>query len=544
MKHTIYSFLLGSMVALSSCSDLMDEKHDNPDAFTSTEIEYLFAKGAQQTLEINYADTYNYNFRCLGTYLQTTARQEGENRNTLYQNIQDDLGRWNNYYVTRMNTLTEIDKIYATLSDEEQKSYQQYYEAGKILKAFNTAMATDFFGNMPYTEAFTARNVIYGGTVIYRPKYDTQKDIYYMILDDLKEAAAYFKTATTNETFNRQDIVYNGDCNGWYKFANSLRVRYAMRISNVDPDKAKSVLSEISLDQLITSNSDNADITVSGQDVAPDALWRAMRESHSSSQGFYMYAPEKMVNMFKEANDPRLYVLYQPATDDDGNVYEGATEIIGYPASADDAINLINEYNGKPASDPTKIPLREVYGCLNTVTFRNNYQFPSGIGMTAADTYFCLAEAAHRGLFNGNAEEFYNKGILLSVQNYYGYYKNSDATEGKDETIANTDVSDATLSSWLATSPYKFDASKALEQIATQKWMHFNFVQIYENWAEYRRTDLPILDDDRQSGTLLNKENAPVRFLYPAIEASMNTENYNAQSEYNKIDARLWWDVK
>lgn len=543
MKQTIYSLLLGSMITFSSCSDKLDEKHDNPDAFTSAHIEYLFARGAQRTLEIDYADTYNLNFRRIGSYLQTTARQEGENRNNLYQNIQDDLGRWENYYVTRMSTLTEIDKIYATLSADEQNSYRIYLEAGKILKAFNTAIATDFFGNMPYTEAFTARNVIYGGDVIYRPKYDTQKDIYYAILDDLKEAASYFKTATTNETFNRQDIVYNGDCNGWYKFANSLRLRYAMRISNADPEKARSVLSELSIDQLITSNSDNADITVSGQDVAPDALWRAMRESHSTGQGFYIYAPEKMVNMFKEVNDPRLYVLYQPGTDDNGDVYEGQTEIIGYPASADDAIDLINEYNGKPAGDPTKIPLRQVYGCLNTVTFRENYQFPSGIGMTAAETYLCLAEAAQRGLFDGSAEEFYNKGIMLSVQNYYGYYKNSDAVD-KDEAIANTDVSDATLSNWIASSSLKYNPSKGLEQIATQKWMHLNFVQIYENWAEYRRTDLPILDDDRQSGTLLNKENAPVRVLYPSIEASMNTENYNAQSEYNKIDTRLWWDIK
>ena len=311
-----------------------------------------------------------------------------------------------------------------------------------------------------------------------------------------------------------------------------------MRISNVDPEKAKSVLSELSIDQLITTNDDNAYIKVSGQSTAPDALWRAMNESHSTGQGFYMYAPELMVNKFKEANDPRLYVLYQPATDDEGKVYEDSKEILGYPASADKAIALINEYNGN-----TEKSLRETYGCLNSVTFRKNFQFPVGIGMTAAETYLCLAEAAQRGLYSGNAEEFYNKGIALSVQNYYDYYKTSDA-EGKDEELARTDVSDETLRNWIASSAYKFDASKALEQIATQKWMHLNFLQIYETWAEYRRTDLPILDDDRLNGALLNKENAPVRVLYPAKEASMNTENYNTQAEFNKIDARLWWDTK
>lgn len=222
MKKLLYSLLLGSAVAFSSCESKLDEKHSNPDGFTSAEIEYLFTKGAQKTIENDYADTWNYNFRLIGNYIQTTARQAGKDRINLYQNIQDDKARWENYYVTRMSTLTEIDKIYATLSPEEQTKYQNYIEAGKILKAYNTAIATDFFGNMPYTEAFTARNVVYGGTVIFKPKYDTQKDIYYAILDDLKSAAAYFKTASGDDTFKRQDIIYKGDCNGWYKFANSL----------------------------------------------------------------------------------------------------------------------------------------------------------------------------------------------------------------------------------------------------------------------------------------------------------------------------------
>lgn len=536
MKKLLYSLLLGSAVAFSSCESKLDEKHSNPDGFTSAEIKYLFTKGAQKTIENDYADTWNYNFRLIGNYIQTTARQAGKDRINLYQNIQDDKARWENYYVTRMSTLTEIDKIYATLSPEEQTKYQNYIEAGKILKAYNTAIATDFFGNMPYTEAFTARNVVYGGTVIFKPKYDTQKDIYYAILDDLKSAAAYFKTASGDDTFKRQDIIYKGDCNGWYKFANSLRLRYAMRISNVDPEKARQVLSELSLDQLITTNAENTYIKVFGIDTAPDGIWRAMRESHNKTHSYYMYAPELTVNMLKEAADPRLVVFYQPATDNDGNVYEDSKEIIGYPSSADKAISLVN--------GPDGTRLFEIYGCLNTVTFRNNYQLPVGIGMTAAEVYLCLAEAAQRGLYNGNAEEFYNKAVILSVQNYYEYYKNSDAEKGKDMTIANRDVSDETLSNWLATSTFKFNPSKALEQIATQKWLHLGFLQIYENWAEYRRTDLPVLDDDRENGTLLNKENAPVRFLYPAKEASMNTENYNAQSENNKISARLWWDTK
>lgn len=536
MKHLLYSLLLGSVVAFSSCESKLDEKHDNPDAFTSAEIPYLFSKGVLKTVENDYGDTYTYNFRRLGTYVQVTARQEGKDRINLYQNIQDDLGRWENYYVTRMGSLTEVDKIYATLSPAEQKQFQNYVEAGKIMKAYNTAIATDMFGNMPYSEAFTARNVVYGGSVIFKPKYDAQKDLYYTILEDLKTAAAFFKTAGTDNVFKVQDIIYGGDCAKWYKFANSLRLRYAMRISNVDAAKAKEVLSELSPDQLITTNDDNAYIKVAPTSThITEYIWRAMKESHTKGQGYYLYAPEGMVNTMKTATDPRLNIYFQPATDDEGDVFEGAVDIIGYPESADKAIALVNGPNGKD--------LNKLYASYNKVTFRENYNLPIGIGMTAAETFFCLAEAAQRGLAAGNAEEFYNKGIILSIQNYYTYYKESTVDE-KDQSVLSTNVSDTALASWLAGSSYKYNSSKALEQIATQKWMHLGILQIFENWAENRRTDLPVLEDDRENGSLLNKENAPVRFLYPAKEASMNTENYNAQSQYNKIDARLWWDAK
>lgn len=538
MKHLLYSLLLGSAVAFTSCSDKLNDKHDDPDAFTSTKIEYLFAQGALKTLENDYGDMYNYTFRRFGTYLQVTARQAGTDRINLYQNLQSDLGRWENYYVTRMGSLTEIDKIYATLNSDEQAAYRNYAEAAKVLEAYNTVIATDFFGNMPYSEGFTARNAVYGGTVILKPKYDTQKEIYYALLDDLKEAADYFKTNPASDaTFQRQDIIYSGDVAKWYKFANSLRVRYAMRISNVEPEKAKEVLANLNINDLIITNDDNAYLTVSGEETAPDGIWRAMNESHSKSQGYYMYAPEGMVNMMQTATDPRLQVYFQSGTDDDGNVIDEAQPIKGYPTSADNAISIIN------ATDDNGVNLYKEYATYNSVTFRKNYQLPVGVGMTAAETYFCLAEAAARNLINGDAENYYNKGIFLSIQNYYNYYKNSDANN-KDASIANTDVSDATLSAWLAGSVYKYDSSKALEQIATQKWMHLGILQIYENWAEYRRTDYPTLDDDRENGALLNKENAPVRLIYPAKEASMNTENYNAQSEYNKTSVRLWWDIK
>ncbi|MCC8152851.1 MAG: SusD/RagB family nutrient-binding outer membrane lipoprotein [Tannerellaceae bacterium] len=441
-----------------------------------------------------------------------------------------------------MGPIAEINLIYEQLGDNEKKQYEPYIKAGKIISAFNTAIATDFFCNMPYSEAFTARSVIYGGTPNFRPKYDTQQEIYYAILKDLEEAANYFKTASGgDDIFNRQDILYQGDMDGWYRFANSLRIRYAMRISDADESKAKEVLASVPLDGCITTNAKNAVIRVSDKNYAPEGLWTALYQSHRVENGYYAYAPEPMVNLLEEAGDIRLKLFFQPASDDDGIVYDTTLDIIPYPISADQAIQLVNRH-----TDSTDdFDIQKIYGVTNSYVFLHNYYLPVGIGMTAAETYLCLAEAAHRNLISGDAEEYYNKGIILSIQNYYDYYANSTAEEKyKMYTIPATEVTDAALTTWLASSSMKFNPAQALQQIATQKWLHLNYIQAYETWAEVRRSDLDILVEDREGGKLLNDEEMPVRLLLPATEASMNPDNYSAQSAYNKQNVRLWWDVK
>lgn len=536
----LYTTILCS-VMFSSCESELDSRHYDPDGFTDAKIEYLFSRGLVRTIENDYGDYWNYVFRLFGTYTQTLSREAGSSRVNVYT-IQSDNGRWENYYVKRMQELVEMDKIYNyRLSDSEKVNYTPFMETAKILKAYNTALATDYFGAMPYSEAWGARNAVYGQPVNLTPKYDSQKDIYYAILADLESAASYLKTASLDAnnvlhtSFKTQDIMYGGDLKKWYKLANSLRLRYAMRISEVDSEKTQEVLRGLSMDDLIVSNVDNA-YTYS-KNTTNTGIWRALVESQDKDNG-YAFAPELMTGLLKEAKDPRLVVLFQPASNELGIIYDKTKEIIAYPSSASGALDIMNT--------TTAVERRLTYGVVNTVTFRNNYNLPYGVGITAADVYLLLAEAKYRNLISwgSSTEELYNAGVILSVQEYYNYYKNSTATNLKDADIAATNVSDATLKTWLNGSSFKFNTTKALEQIATQKWINFGILEPFECWAEYRRTDLPILIDDIESGTLLNKGNAPVRFLYPANEASMNSENFQTAVDQNYTNKKVWWDVK
>ena len=533
------------LLFFTACEDELDKRHFTSDGFTSANIEFLYTQGASKTIDNDYSDFYSYVFRMLGTYTQTVARKNGTGRSSTYE-IKSDNGRWEKYYVTRMQELAEMDKIYNfSLTESEKAQYSPYMETAKVLKAYNTIMATDVLGSIPYAEAWGARNGLYGQPVNITPKYDSQKDIYYSLINDLESAATYFNNNSLDDNigkhrlFPAQDIIYKGDFQKWYRFANSMCLRAAMRISNVDEAKAKEVLAKLSLKDLITSNEDNAYTYRENTALVGDrvGIWRGLRESQNQNNGEYAYAPQNMVNIFNTAGDPRLVVYFQPPSDLDGNVYDETKPILGYPESADDAEAIIK--------DKTADEIRKTYGIVNSVTIRNNSKFPNGLGITASDVYFFLAEARVRNLISwGNAEEFYNKGIILSIQEYYNYYKNSTETAMKTAAIANADVSDATLTNWLASSSYKFNSAKALEQIARQRWIHLWILQPFENWAECRRTDLPVMVDDKELLVLLNQQNTPVRFMYPASEATMNGDNFKTVSSDNDPKVRVWWDIK
>jgi hypothetical protein len=132
-----------------------------------------------------------------------------------------------------------------------------YRGVALVLKSWMFAMATDAYGDIPYTEATQGKT---DGK--YAPKYDKQEDIYAGILNDLKIANDILASSTTDI---KGDILYGGGSASllkWRKLANSLRLRYLMRISkkrNVSADM-QAIVSNPTLNPIFTSNSDNAEL--------------------------------------------------------------------------------------------------------------------------------------------------------------------------------------------------------------------------------------------------------------------------------------------
>src|SRR5207237_3265742 len=136
--------------------------------------------------------------------------------------------------------------IDGTLPQEQQASYEVYLHLGKIVNAFTTARTTDLWGDIPYSEAFTARQTT--GRNLF-PKFDTQESVYDAILKDLKDASDALRGLTVvHPALATQDLLLKGDVTGWRRFANSLRLRLAMRLSEVAPTKAQPIVQEILAD--------------------------------------------------------------------------------------------------------------------------------------------------------------------------------------------------------------------------------------------------------------------------------------------------------
>lgn len=380
---------------------------------------------------------------------------------------------------------------------------------------------TDRFGPIPYTKA---------GTSFKSVAYDDQKTIYTAFFNQIDTALnnlnAYISANPGKTSLEEGDLIYGGDFKEWVKFANSLRLRLAMRISKVDPALAKEQGEKALAEPggLLAAPADDAAIAQAGG--RQNDLWMITESWGDNRLGATLGT---YLNGF---NDPRISEYATPAVDSKlGGKYIGIRIGIQIGAKAD--------YEG--------------YSSLNTK--KNFTETSPQLIMTAAECWFLKAEAALRGWAGaGDVQENYETGIQTSMDQWgvkIGDYL-EDATHTQ---TAYVDPKNAENNSpALSTITVKWDGSaskeKQLERIITQKWIAM-FPDGQEAWADYRRTGYPKLFPvvHNNSGGSIDTEIQIRRLVYPAIEYA--TDNGSAVKEAvssllggpDKGGTRLWWDV-
>jgi hypothetical protein len=365
---------------------------------------------------------------------------------------------------------------------------------GRILKSYTFSVMTDAMGDLPYSQALK-------GDTVLAPAYDTQQQIYNGLLADL--VTANTEINPTGIGFASGDLMYDGDMTKWQKFANSLRLRLAVHLSNVDPTKAATEAAAAVAAGVFTSNADNAELMYLATSPNRNPIY-------NDAQGRDDYGLSKTyVDSLTSWADPRLPVFAQ--------VNPAGTGYQGLP-------NGLNDGEGTPIVNISR------FGAF----WRSTPNAPMEL-LTYSEVLFLKAEAAERGWITGGsaaAATFYTTAITASMQQY--------------------GIGAGAITAYLAQAKVGYDAAGAtlaghLQQIAYQKWVSL-FMQGMESWTEVRRTRIPrLVPGPRAVFGAGVAGQIPERLPYDDNEGVLNATNLGAAvsaqgfSAGNDIQKPLWF---
>jgi hypothetical protein len=421
----------------------------------------------------------------------------------------------------------------------------------RIMRVMVFARLTDLYGDIPYSEA--GQGYI---SLTMRPKYDDQKDIYNDFFKELKEA--FTQLDATKDKVN-DDQFYGGDVAKWKKLANSLRLRYAMRLVKVDPAKSKTEAEAAFADGLIASNADicmtkHEDVISVGTEYRGNGLTGGLYAQPDPSR-----ITTTMINLMKPATitdlvDPRLNILtrsYYPLlplvtgpalqtridiTDPVAAYYAavpGNNAMSGIFGIAPGAASLSN--NPAVLSITIDVPGKGKVAVAHkdqrrqVANFLQQYHAPA-IHVSYSEVALLCAEAKVRGWNVGSdvANTLYQNGIKAHIEQLK-LYPGAPAISGYDVFIASKNLA----------------TGKELEQINSQLYLTL-FLNPLEGFSNWRRSGFPNLLPVGVVGLSI-----PRRFQYPQNEIDQNKENMMVAvakiqgikgSGADSFLNRVWWD--
>lgn len=505
-KKTLLS--IAALLVVFSCDNNFEEINTNKNVPTSVTPDLLLSGIIRNTLNNQVGEAWGIG----NIVVQHTAKIQFVNEDRyLWGELN---GIWNTVYGNMRNVQNIID--YAQTAEPVQNNY---LGVALILKSWMFSLATDAYGDIPYSEAIKGKS-----SGVYQPVYDTQESIYEGILADLETANSILGTSAEAIA---GDILYGGGSASilkWRKLANSLRLRYLMRISGVQNVAAdmQEIMSNPTQFPIFESNADNAALVYLAS--APNQ-WPLYTTRVGSFDEFRL--SKTLGDFLSGTNDPRLSVFARPTQN---SVTAGTPEIEGIPNGLEDTQAL--SYNGGPQNISR---VGYPFACLvcndagQAVPVAN---VARGLLMTYAELQFILAEAREKNLITtGVAETFYLNGIAANLD-YYRSIVPADYGIDLDLPV------DFYTQSQIA---YTGTSAERLEKIANQKWVALFFNGL-EAWYDWRRTGLPALTPGASN---LNNNLIPVRFIYPQSEQSLNGTNRNAavaRQGTDDINTPVWWD--
>jgi len=525
INATILKVLFVVMIIIApACTDHyerynrpQDQPGDYPDP-----IKYgLLLKDMQQRVIPAIKNRYQMNENLIGghyaRYFSSAQLQTKWGGSGTFINFNPPSKDWANSPFDK--TMSEIYSPWIEIKNMSQREGMNYAWA-QIIRIAAMHRLTDMQGPIPYS--------LMGETEGYTTAYDSQEDVYMTMFEDLDAAidvlSNYATSSPTDRSYEEYDLIYAGDISKWVKLANSLKLRMAMRISLVNPTKAREY-AEAALNHVygvILTNADNAAIDYSGTgDKNP---LRQLVEEYED-----VVAGAEIVTYMESYSDPRLNVYFAPSTA--GGVYAGLR------AGAASQTGWGNSYSWPKVKETDKV-----------------------MWISAAEVAFLKAEMAlNEWEAGGTAQSLYEEGITLSFMQNGLSPADAAAYFADDASVPQNHVDARGNAAWSYTPSAPYSLTIAwnqasvkeikLEKIITQKW-----IALYplgtEAWCEQRRTGYPRLypSVDNKSAESGIELVGPSRIRFSPTEAESTPETYadavRLLGGQDLFATKLWWDVK
>ena len=364
-----------------------------------------------------------------------------------------------------------------------------------LMKAYSFQVATDAFGDIPLSQALQP-------TVYQNPKFDPQQMVYDSIFMYINKALPLLNANAASP--GSQDMIYNGDMTKWIAFANTLKLRAYLRLTNIDPATAKAGITAL-YQTNPTFLTEDASITYTSTGGNENPFYN---EAASPTLGKVqnVVASSTIVDAFTRNNDPRLAKFF--------------TLFI-------DKVNPVDSLESIPQGSYLTYPNKKVSTPSPLVGGRANDPTSATAPvklLSVAESYFLQAEAVARGWATGDVNDLYTKGIQASFT----------ATGAGDPTTYISTAPDGLKALTAATS-----VNDKVKAIITQKYYAMCGFQGFEAWNEWRRTGYPTFFVV-SAATTIDPGQLPLRMLYPNSELTSNLNYPGTIPIYKPV----WWGLQ
>ena len=557
MRQSKYITIITMACALffASCSDeYMENMNTDPSKAATIDPNAQLTTAQLQTYgDLSMMEIYrNYHYAFTQQLMGCWNTTNYGGRHTLDNNEMSRI--WTSFYTQSLKNI--IDAQYRTAEDAEKVNINSVL---RIYRVYLMSIITDTYGDAPFSEA--GLGFLEGK---FNPKYDKQEDIYNAFFLELEDAVNKIDPTKDKVT---GDLIYAGDVTKWQQLANSLRLRFAMRISNVNPTKAQTefenalaanggVITDASSDALITY------MTIAfsfGQEAYSDyrgnSLSQLLFGNDPANNPSYLCTT--FFNQLYNSGDPRTFKISRcyydglmSATSPDNRVDitqemiekgiafsprdPGAYSWEPWPTGYDSDICKELAVNNPSV---TVTMAREVEPKLANNFLKSNNP---GVVMTSAEVKFLMAEATVKGWNVGSvsAEALYKQGVRAAMDFLTDNYGCTATTDAEFDAFIQDKGA------------FGHTDNQKLEAINTQAWI-LHFTNPAECWANVRRSGYPKLKSPAEYGFgqyLTGGTEIPVRLCYPVLESSYNKENYHEAIERmggtDNWHSLLWWDTK